>query len=181
MSIRHFSLDIETLSSSPTAVVLSIGLYELTVLQEVPAPSCLFVVNIDIDSSLEAGLTVSGSSLAWWLQQSSEARGALFCPKPVSLQQAAVRLSEWYSTRKARRNRVWAHATFDFPTLDYVVRRVGAKMPWSYLECRDLRTLLDGVVTSDIKHGSELEHSCGWDAFAQGQQVLEALGRRPHD
>ena len=72
---QHFSLDLETLGSEGSPVVLSIGLYHMKdEIEEEPDITRLFVGNIDIDSCLKAGLTVSGSSLKWWFEQSDEAR-----------------------------------------------------------------------------------------------------------
>ena len=182
MDIKHFSLDIETLGSRINPVLLSIGLYEMKEsIEEEPDTNNLFVVNIDIDSCLEAGLTVNGDTIKWWFEQSNKAKEALFTPRPQALTTAIGLLGGWYENRRNLSyngvNKIWSHATFDIPRLDDACHAVGLKMPWSYRDCRDIRTLVDGIEdqVTERKRGHPLEHTCGWDAFAQGQQVLEAM------
>ena len=80
-----------------------------------------------------------------------------------------------FLTKGGKENRIWSHATFDAPVLDATFRAVDKVLPWHYRDNRDLRTLFDGLELTELKRGHPLEHTCGWDAFAQGQQVLEAL------
>ncbi len=182
MVVQHFSLDIETLGSVGSPVVLSIGLYHMKdEIEEESDPKRLFIANIDIDSCLEVGLTVSGSTLKWWFEQSDEARKALFVPQPRHLKYTIIVLGEWFrskiqsSTRRKDEIKIWSHSTFDIPVLNNACNAVGLKMPWSFKDTRDLRTIVDGLELTELKRGHVLEHTCGWDAFAQGQQVLEAL------
>ncbi len=182
MVVQNFSLDIETLGSVGSPVVLSIGLYHMKdEIEEEPDPRRLFVANIDITSSLKAGLTVEGSNLRWWFEQSDEARQALFKPQPSDLTYTIKTLGEWYRRRiqstivRKDEVRVWSHSTFDIPVLNNACKAVRLDMPWSPRDTRDLRTIVDGLELTELKKGHPLEHTCGWDAFAQGQQVLEAL------
>ncbi len=180
MVVQNFSLDLETLGSAGSPVVLSIGLYHMKdEIEEEPDPSRLFVVNIDIDSCLKEGLTVSGSSLKWWFKQSDKAREALFTnPKPISLQQSIHALHLWFKDKKGYTDKtvkIWSHSTFDIPVLNNACKALRLDMPWSHRDTRDIRTIVDGLELTELKRGHPLEHTCGWDAFAQGQQVLEAL------
>lgn len=188
MSVENFSLDIETLASRGPSVLLSIGLYHMQdFIEEEPDPNRLFVVNIDIDSCLKAGLTVSGSNIRWWLGQDNEARHALFVPEPQPLITAIGMLGGWYENRRSLDskipNRIWSHSTFDIPRIDDACNAVELEMPWSYRNCRDIRTIVDGIQEqlTERKRGHPLEHTCGWDAFAQGQQVLQALKIKKYD
>ncbi len=182
MVVQNFSLDIETLGSVGSPVVLSIGLYHMKdEIEKEPDLSRLFVGNIGITSSLKAGLTVEGSNLRWWFKQSDEAREALVKPQPMDLRYTIKVLNEWYEkqiksiTWKTDEIKIWSHSTFDIPVLNNACKAVGLGMPWSHRDTRDLRTIVDGLELTELKRGHLLEHTCGWDAFAQGQQVLEAL------
>jgi len=180
--MKNFSLDLEGLSSYPGGVLLSAGLYEVKGIESEPDPERMFIVNVDIQSCLDVGLTVSGATVEWWFNQSQAARDALWTPTPVSLFHAGYLLQTWYDEHKEKgdgaRNRVWAHATYDFPFLTCALNAVKKKMPWPHRDTRDLRTLDDfysGPPLEDMKRGSAMEHSAAWDAFAQGQDVARVL------
>lgn len=177
--MKHFSLDLETLSSAPTAAILSIGLYEINGKEDTPNQDRLFYANIDLDSCLKYGLTVSDSSFRWWLKQSNEARQALSVQPIMSLDGAISSLFLWYNKHShPLANRLWAHATFDFPVLHNAFQRAGYDSPpWHYKECLDLRTMqfLTRPNIRDLKHGNMAEHNASWDAFAQGQMVADTL------
>ena len=182
MVVQNFSLDLETIGSVGSPVVVSIGLYHMKdEIEEEPQPSRLFVGNIDIESCLKVGLTMEGSTFEWWLRQSLEARQALFTPKPFDLTYTIKTLDEWYKkqikspTGGKAEVKIWSHSTFDIPVLNNACKAVGLDMPWSFRDTRDIRTIVDGLELTELKRGHPLEHTCGWDAFAQGQQVLEAL------
>jgi len=178
--MKHFSLDIETLSSDPTSAILSIGLYEIEGFETEPNPDNLFYANVSLQSSIDLGLSISGKTFQWWMEQSDIARKGLFNPSPISIEEMSESLYGWWNARLSVPNRVWCHATFDFPILHnaFALLKYSAP-PWHYTSCRDLRTLLDGIDYPDLKRGARKEHNAGWDAFAQGQSVVYALeGRR---
>jgi hypothetical protein len=180
--MKNFSLDVEGLSSDPGGVLLSIGLYEVKGLETKPNPDNMFLVNVDIQSCLDAGLKVNGDTIKWWFGQLDAARNALWEPKPMKLTTAASKLQKWYDEHKEKgekaQNHVWAHATYDFPFLTCALHAVKKDVPWHYRDCKDLRTLLgfySGPPLEDMKRGSAMEHSAAWDAFAQGQDVARSL------
>lgn len=132
--MRNIMLDIETLGTKSTSVILSIGAIAFGE-QEIGHG---FHRRINIDSCLEAGLTVDGKTIQWWMGQSEEAR-ALFSHDGDPL--AAVLLDfkesfDWQNTL------VWCNGmNFDLPILDNAFRAVGMEAPWAYYNGRDFRTV----------------------------------------
>lgn len=157
-------LDLETLGKKPGCVVLQIGAIAfrpglgLEVIAE-------FTTNIDIGSSLAAGLTIDPETLVWWQRQSPEAQASVFA-KGDTLESAVKRfMLFWQSTGCDEDSRVWVRgADFDPPiwaaaiiagTRDATDSAVVA--PWRYDRVRDIRTALEvmGINRNDIPRDGE--------------------------
>lgn len=70
--------------------------------------------------------------------------------------------------------RIWSHATFDVPQLAAAYARVGSKVPWSYRNVRDLRTLYDlAGGRPKVEHAGK--HHALSDAIAQLEEVHVCL------
>lgn len=99
-------IDIETLGTKPGAAILSIGavMFSATGLGET------FYTPVSLKSCTDIGLTVDPDTVAWWMQQSEEARQAAFQADAPPLQTALLRLNDWFATQRARRPLVsWSH------------------------------------------------------------------------
>lgn len=131
-------IDFETLDTAPSTVVLSIG-------------ACLFkpyrseIVNefyyvLTIQDQIDAGRTISESTMMWWMQQGEEARKALFDPKikRCSLDKALFLFASWLPEYTC----VWGNgASFDISILDNLYGY--KKMPYKHWNVRDIRTVVD--------------------------------------
>lgn len=170
--MRRIMLDIETLDTASTAVILSIGAVEF----DDTTLGRRFHERIDIDSCLKHGLTISGSTLAWWMGQSNEAR-KIFQAQGRPLDHVLIRLAAWVDWRQVKE--VWANGSdFDLPIIANAFRAVGAgQQPWPYFIARDYRTIrkiyskqvLDEATVEPIVAHDALE-----DAVAQAL-TLQAL------
>lgn len=143
--------DIETLDTKPTAVVLSLGavMFERdgTVVDR-------FYRVLSIQEQIDAGRTVSESTLLWWLGQDHNAIAEAFAPvrRPV-----ASALGEFYGWAKekpvASITKFWANGpNFDGTILEDLARNFGALVPWGYNQLRDQRTLVDAAGFSISSH-----------------------------
>jgi len=131
-------VDIETLSTKPTALITQIGAcYFDRYTGEVGKKFC---GNISIQNGLDLGFSVDGKTIEFWLNQ----EGHSFLDNPSDLVVVLSGLS--YFAKGC--DRVWAHATFDFPILHNAYDVLGMKLPFPYWSTRDIRTLVDlsGVV-----------------------------------
>lgn len=130
-------IDVETLDTRPSTVILSIGAVRFNIEQpEVIGDT--FHVYVDIDSCLAHGRTVSGSTIMWWLDQDQAAREKLLRAARVPLKSALLELSTFITEK----DRVWGNgASFDNAILADAYRSVGLPQPWRYWGDMCYRTL----------------------------------------
>lgn len=131
-------VDIETLGTGPTSVVLSIGVF---------SPQFTFHEYVDIDSQLTYGAQVNAGTILWWMKQREETRlrqtaairvhiSAALRNLCIAFQQAS--LPDGYT--------VWSNgASFDLPILRWHADRIGHDLPWEYWQERCYRTERAGV------------------------------------
>lgn len=96
-----------------------------------------FLINIRIQDCLDKGLQVDGETLKWWFEQTNRS----WLENPVDLGKALQELRNFYYLNK--KAQVWSHATFDIPMLENAYNTIGQRLPFSYRQLRDIRTLVD--------------------------------------
>lgn len=132
------SIDLETLSTRGDAAVLSIGVTAFDRMTGALGPR--LHVNINIDDAIKHG-HVSGSTLAWWMQQEAAAKEVAF-NGDSGLASALSALSSFIGTLPGVR--VWGNgATFDIGILEYAYKKIGVPPPWLFYNIRDMRTIVD--------------------------------------
>lgn len=135
---KHCTIDLETMDNRPTAAITAAAVVLFNLDNEETKE---FEVNIDLQSSIDKGLTVSGETIMWWMQQSKAAQDALMNPKPVDIHTGLSWLSMFINQYKANSFTCWTHATFDAPILNYAFNLCRVKNPVHYRQHRDIRTL----------------------------------------
>lgn len=133
-------IDIETLSTAPDAVVLSIGAAGFN--ENGLTGQYLYLV-LDLDSQFRTR-RVDQDTFLWWMRQSKEAQDAVFCEDRVSVEHAFEALSHGFTANKVEQ--VWARGPhFDIAILDHLRGQFAMPSPWKYNKVRDSRTILDGL------------------------------------
>lgn len=145
MTTVNIMLDLETLGTSAGSVVLSVG-----AVSDAPNSEPFYCV-FNIDQSLAKGLRVSGETLAWWADQSPEARKVL-TQAAQSVHSNFGRLCDlksWIEGHEisalepAPEVLLWAKpAMFDFPILRAAFEAYSLPSPWDWRAERDMRTLI---------------------------------------
>lgn len=171
--MKRVMLDIETMGNGPQSAILSIGAADFD-------SDRTFLVNVDLQSCLDAGLKVDGSTIMWWLGQSAEAREALG-KRALPLRDALQQFREWLcSAPVAWVGELWAYpASFDLVIIENACRAVGVSVPWHYRAPRCLRTL---AAVAGVPKPSETPHEACKDAQMQvgwAKACLKALAREP--
>jgi hypothetical protein len=139
---EDFMLDLETLDTTPGAVVLSIGgvLFDRKTKSIGPGIS----VALDIDEQLARGHTVSGGTLAFWFKQNDEARSRVLANQR-NVVDVLMGLAEFLTHGEGGANgdmRVWGNgAGFDNPILQRLYATFGMAVPWKHWNDRCFRTL----------------------------------------
>lgn len=166
----HTMIDLETMGTGSASAIVSIGAVEFD-----PNTFKLgreFYRVIDLQSCIDSGLAVEGSTVMWWLSQSEEARNALVTGIKTPLHEALQAFTEWLDPNTY----VWSHgASFDLPILAnaYAVG-VGQVKPWKYNRELDTRTIL-WLTGQKMPPSVGTAHNALDDAKTQALGIVAAL------
>lgn len=165
-------VDLETLDTHHTAVILSIGAVAFDA--EGVYHDDAFYRAVSIDSNLGYGRTISESTLVWWMRQSDGARSAAFLKSgAVSLLTALTDFDLWFD-KKAN---IWGNgANFDISLLADAYAQLEMAHPWKYNNVRCHRTLknLPGM-TKYLSQAGEPAHHALSDAVRQAEEASKML------
>lgn len=160
--MQHIMLDLETLGTAVDSVILSIGAVKFDPETESPLGE-KFCLTLSIQSNLDAGRTVSGDTIKWWMGQDAEAR-AVFSAPCVSLNEALTSFVQFFDHDNYQ---VWGNgASFDNAIMAHALDSMGWKTPWKFYNDRCYRTLkaMPGVPKMSAFVG---KHNALTDACAQ--------------
>ena len=139
MEYTDVMLDLETMGNKSNAAIVSIGAVEFNL--ETGEIGDEFYDVIDLQSCLDMGLKVNGSTIYWWLQQSEEARKRI-CEKGGELSVVLQRFSYWMKERTYR-VKIWGNgARFDIGLLEDAYVACQLQTPWYFRSEMDVRTLV---------------------------------------
>lgn len=137
--LGHLMLDLETLGNKSNSAILSIGAVEFDL--ETGELGREFYQRIDLQSCLDRGLIVNGSTFYWWLTQNENARREVAKGGEnllVALQKFSVFASQLGDFQ------IWGNGVrFDVGILEDAYVACGVQeMPWNFRNERDVRTLV---------------------------------------
>lgn len=172
------AIDLETLSTSPAAVMLSIGAVAVC---ESTGTRLQFYAATSVASQPDR--KTDASTLDWWSKQSAEARVAFDyahsddCPP---LTNALTQLTNWLGKLGETHDvYVWGNgADFDIGILSHAYKEISNFVPWDFRKVRDMRTLYDltlrfGLTISVPRVGTH--HNALDDAQFQADVIMESL------
>jgi hypothetical protein len=159
----HIMIDLETLDTAPSCVILSIGAVRFDPKGTGVAEK--FSMKPNVDEQLALGRTVSEDTLAWWANQTKEAQDeALGDEGRVPLKEVMEALYRFCWNKKA----VWSNgAAFDIVAVETCLRQLDMKIPWPFWSVRDTRTLYDITGVSLRDGGAVTSHKAVEDAERQ--------------
>ncbi len=107
-----------------------------------------YYTNVDLQSCIDVGLSVSGDTVYWWLQQNEQARKSITTGKKIPIEKAMKQFAKFAKDAK----RVWSHSGFDFAIIQTAFQKTKIKSPFHYRAPKDLRTLtyLADIDTKDF-------------------------------
>ena len=166
-------LDIETLATSPDAVILTFGAIKFDPFDSSKEMSDGIYFRIDVDEQIALGRRVDQGTVDWWGTQSEEVREeALGETDRVSIEDFTKALNKFV----VGATRIWAQGpVFDIVILENLYRQIGKPAPWQYYAIRDSRTLLKAL--GDDRKGGALLHNALADAVSQAGAVQSAVNR----
>ncbi len=138
----HLMIDLETMGNGSNSVICSIGAVEFNL--DTGELGKEFYEKVSIQSCLNIGLQVDGSTIEWWLQQSEKARMELVTGKRLDIAIVLSSFQYFMSTIDGMNVQVWGNgARFDLGILQDAYRKSGySKIPWDFRKERDVRTLV---------------------------------------
>lgn len=172
--MQNLMIDIETLSTKPNGVILSIG----AVFFDKSGFGPEFYVNIDLQSSMDAGFEIDAGTVYFWLKQSSEAGAVLdkekepFCDAIRYLHKFIVLNCD------VKEVNVWGNSpSFDLVMLKNYIARTDKYLSnaeqtkiWKFYNERDFRTAVDIYKCKRVK--PTVAHNALEDAKAQAQTLI---------
>lgn len=160
--MNHIMLDIETLDTSPSAVIVSIGAVKFDPTTNTPLGD-KFYEAITVQSNLDAGRTVSGDTLSWWMKQDDASRAVFNAPR-ISLEQALAKFVEFFDHGEYM---VWGNgANFDNVIVKHALESMGWGAPWKFWNDRCYRTL-KATLNAPKMPAFDGKHNALVDACAQ--------------
>lgn len=174
MADQHYSLDIETLDTESTAVVLSVGICLFT--KEGPIGPMLHV-GLDVNEQIAAGRTISHTTFMWWVEQLISMDTSPFPPEAYTVKGALQAIRE-YMVKAERacgggRRKVWSKGPhFDHVIMESLHKMVGERMYCDYGSVRDQRTFCKQeklIPLTDVL----VEHNALGDAVTQAHHIQQ--------
>lgn len=133
----HIMIDLETLDTRSTAVVIAIGIVAFALNGTIRGD---FYCRLNIDDQLSSGRTVSGSTLSWWMTQSEEARRQNFSGETKKLIDGLRLCADF--VRAVDPAGVWGNgANFDNAILASLFMSQSLPVPWAFYKDRCYRTV----------------------------------------
>ena len=166
--MNHVMIDLETLGTVASAVILSIGAVKFD-LESGAIADDGFYASISIDSNLDYGRRIQEDTLLWWLKQPAAAQ-QVFHENKMALPEALESFSDWMETDDKH---VWSNgADFDLPMIAHAYHQVQLTLPWKYWNSNCVRTYKKLPGARDVKiQTSGVKHNALSDAYNQAQLV----------
>jgi hypothetical protein len=144
----HAMVDIETLATSPRAVILTVGCvkfdpYTTTI------PHSDFYHRLDIDAQTAMGREINDDTLGWWSQQAKHVQEEAFSDENrTNLTQFAQEFNKYL----VGVDKIWYHgANFDMVLIENLFDQLQHGRTWQFYQLRDSRTLFELMPTDPRK------------------------------
>jgi hypothetical protein len=162
----HVMLDLETLSTRPDAVVLTLGAVKFDPYSKEQGAGIYH--RVDVDEQIALGRHVDDTTVDWWGRQVEDVREEALGPdNRISLENFTAELNRFLVGADC----IWAQGpVFDIVILENLYRQLGKPVPWNYWQIRDSRTLLSTFGDSRDKNSTNL-HNALADCVSQAEAV----------
>lgn len=139
---KNIMLDLETLATTPDAVMLSIAATEFYPFEDLHTenPRTVESFSILIDLESQDNRAVSDDTVAWWARQNQVVQDMMFSPdNRIALSAGLDKLAKFVW----QKDRIWSQGSFDINILEHAYRQYGKPTPWNFWQIRDNRTIMD--------------------------------------
>lgn len=179
--MKDIMLDLETLDTQQSAVVISIGAVGFD--PDSTALGARFYLELveDTASQQEHGRTISGATVLWWMQQGAAAKQLFASPPPAGVERVSTavaleRFRLFVNAYGGKDARIWGNgADFDNVILGSLYESYGLQKPWSYSKNRCFRTMKNMPMPREfVRPGRDgVHHNALDDAVTQAMHLQE--------
>lgn len=177
--MNHIMLDLETLDTKTSAVVLSIGAVAFDPYSKDLGTTFYVEMTEDTAAQQARGRTISGDTVTWWMQQNVLAR-RLFASPPsegverVTTVEALARFATFIGAHGDDKALIWGNgADFDNIILGSLYEDLGYRKPWSYGRNRCFRTMKNIPHAPGLQLREGVHHNALDDAVTQAKHLQE--------
>ncbi len=176
--MEHLMVDLETLSTSSNAAIVSIGAVWFDPDQGLGDSYYQIYEPVNIKSCIDAGFNVCGNTIRWWMAQSKEAQAVFNDPSQIPIKEALTCLSDYIHDVNPN-VKVWGNGpAFDNAILADAYRRLNMDQPWQFYNDRCYRTLIAmasefGFEPKAMQQG--IPHNALDDAIHQAKNAMAAM------
>ena len=160
-------IDIETLSTKPNALILTIGAVKFSRNKDIEPLEITtnFYKRIDIKSCKKLGMDIDNDTVQWWNKQSKDVRyEAIENKDRQNIKDVLIELSQFVKDCQY----IWANSpSFDCVILENAYRLCELEIPWKFWNLRDCRTIYDLGNTSLKSIVKETKHNSLEDCYNQ--------------
>jgi hypothetical protein len=178
--MNHIMLDLETLDTSSSAVVLSIGAVAFDPYTDELGDRFYVEMTDDISTQQACGRTISGDTVCWWMRQSVVAKRVFSAVPSDGVERACTLDALTYFTRFVEANggtniELWGNgADFDNIILGTLYDAFALAKPWYYSHNRCYRTMKNlGIGPRRPQSRDGVHHNALDDAITQARHLQE--------
>jgi len=164
---KIISIDIETLSTEPDGVILSIGAC-------VVGTDMTFHTYCGIGRQLLNGRTISKDTHNWWLSRPKEQFESEVCAvEKKTLSDALLSLHAFIDSTTDGNGLIYSKGSMDIYMLEHAFRQYDLEIPWKFWNVRDLRTLMEAakIDVKNLPFTNDDAHNALADAIYQAKII----------
>lgn len=165
----HISFDLETIGTVPGDAIVSIG---AVVFNQHGVTDMKFYKEVSVADSMRHGFTINPQTLAWWMQQTDEARGTLIrtLNGGANIGETLDDFADW--VKRIVPVGTWSNGpAFDHAFLDVAAAKTGRKSPLWFRGARCVRTIVD-LTQCPSPPSVGIAHNALDDAKYQAQWII---------
>jgi|TARA_B100000519_G_scaffold58812_1_gene49224 hypothetical protein len=163
----HAMIDLETLSTNPNAVILTVGGVKFDPHTNMKPYHDMYF-RVDVDSQTMQGRHVMDDTLDWWAKQSEDVREEALGDKDRIDLDNMIKTINKFSVGV---DVFWCQGPlFDYAILQNLYTQLGHPVPWQYWQIRDSRTLFN-LVPRDKNEKRVGLHNALSDCIFQAKKV----------
>ena len=163
----HAMIDLETLSTNPDAVILTVGGVKFDPLSQMKHWDDMYF-RVDVNEQTEMKRDVMQDTVDWWSEQPKEISDEAFSDNNrIGLQDMIKKINKL----SVGVDVFWCQGPlFDYAILQNIYKQLVHPVPWQYWQIRDSRTLFS-LVPRDLNEKRQGIHNALEDSIFQARKV----------